>query len=93
MPKFTDLWPNESTDPRITVAILMIEKDDAQEAVTPNCYINYCVGPNYILDLILSTALSVFSLVPKAVNLKYPSPLAPKPTPGVPTTLASFMSL
>ncbi len=48
---------------------------------------------NYILVLILSTALSVFSLVPKAVNLKYPSPFAPKPAPGVPTTLATFISL
>lgn len=43
-------------------------------------------GINYILVLIRSTALSVFSLLPKAVNRKYPSPLAPKPAPGVPTT-------
>lgn len=38
--------------------------------------------------LILSSALTVFSYEPNAVSLKYPSPLGPKPEPGVPTTLA-----
>ena len=33
-------------------------------------------------------ARTVFSWVPKAVSLKYPSPLGPKPEPGVPTTFA-----
>lgn len=37
---------------------------------------------------ILSIASIVFSLEPNAVSLKYPSPLGPKPTPGVPTTFA-----
>ena len=35
----------------------------------------------------------VFSCVPKPVRRKYPSPLAPNPEPGVPTTCASFKSL
>lgn len=30
------------------------------------------------------------SCLPKAVRRIYPSPLGPKPTPGVPTTLASY---
>src|SRR5699024_163147 len=30
------------------------------------------------------------SCLPKAVSRIYPSPLGPKPTPGVPTTLASY---
>ena len=34
-----------------------------------------------------------FSCVPKAVSRKYPSPAGPNPTPGVPTTCASFKSL
>ena len=38
--------------------------------------------------LILSIASIVFSLLPNAVNLKYPSPAGPNPTPGVPTTFA-----
>ena len=42
---------------------------------------------NYIL-LILSIASTVFSYEPNAVSLKYPSPLGPKPEPGVPSTLA-----
>ena len=41
----------------------------------------------YIL-LIRSIASTVFSYVPKAVSRKYPSPLGPKPEPGVPTTFA-----
>ena len=44
-------------------------------------------GRHYIF-LILSTASMVFSLLPNAVSRKYPSPLGPKPDPGVPTTLA-----
>ena len=42
---------------------------------------------------ILSIASIVFSLLPKAANLKYPSPLGPNPTPGVPTTATSFSNL
>ena len=34
----------------------------------------------------LSIASMVFSLEPKEVNLKNPSPFLPKPAPGVPTT-------
>ena len=33
---------------------------------------------------------SGFACLPKAVRRIYPSPLGPKPTPGVPTTLASY---
>lgn len=36
--------------------------------------------------LIRSTASIVFSLLPKAVRRKKPSPFLPKPAPGVPTT-------
>ena len=43
--------------------------------------------------IILSIASSIFSLSPKAVSLKYPSPLGPKPTPGVPTTPVLFSNL
>ena len=43
----------------------------------------------YFRFFILSIASIVFSLEPNAVNLKYPSPLGPNPTPGVPTTFAS----
>lgn len=43
--------------------------------------------------LILSTASITFSRWPKADNRKYPSPLGPKPEPGVPTTLHSVRSL
>ena len=38
--------------------------------------------------LMRSRAASVFSYVPNAVSLKYPSPLGPNPDPGVPTTFA-----
>ena len=41
---------------------------------------------NYIFT-ILSIASLVFSALPNAVRRKYPSPLGPKPDPGVPTTL------
>ena len=34
----------------------------------------------------LSIASIVFSLEPKEVSLKYPSPFLPNPAPGVPTT-------
>ena len=47
----------------------------------------------FSLVLNLCIASSVFSLLPKPVNLKYPSPLGPNPTPGVPTILASFSNL
>ena len=43
---------------------------------------------NFYMLFILSIASIVFSLLPNAVSLKYPSPLGPKPTPGVPTTFA-----
>ena len=43
--------------------------------------------------LILSTASITLSRLPKAESRKYPSPLGPKPLPGVPTTLHSFRSL
>jgi hypothetical protein len=39
---------------------------------------------------ILSIASLVASWSPKAVSLKYPSPLGPNPEPGVPTTEALF---
>ena len=42
---------------------------------------------------ILSTASITFSRWPKADSRKYPSPLGPKPEPGVPTTLQSLMDL
>ena len=43
--------------------------------------------------LIRSTASITFSRWPKADSRKYPSPLGPKPEPGVPTTLHSVRSL
>ena len=45
-----------------------------------------CELLNYIFT-ILSIASLVFSALPNAVRRKYPSPLGPKPDPGVPTTL------
>ena len=53
------------------------------------CFLSYL----YILDAILSIASIVFDLLPNAVNLKYPSPLGPNPTPGVPTIANSFNNL
>jgi len=38
-------------------------------------------------------ASMVFSFVLNEVNLKYPSPLGPKPLPGVPTIFNSFSNL
>ena len=40
--------------------------------------------PKYAL--MRATAFSVFSAEPNAVKRKYPSPLGPNPSPGVPTT-------
>lgn len=42
---------------------------------------------------IRASASIVLSFVPKAVRRKNPSPLAPKPEPGVPTTCTSCRSL
>jgi len=47
----------------------------------------------FFIFLILWIASSVFSFVPNPVNLKYPSPLGPNPTPGVPTTFAFVNNL
>ena len=47
-----------------------------------------CELLNHIFT-ILSIASLVFSALPNAVRRKYPSPLGPKPLPGVPTTFAS----
>ena len=40
-----------------------------------------------------SSMRNVLSKLPKAVNLKYPSPLGPKPEPGVPTIFFSSNNL
>ena len=49
----------------------------------------YIASGIYLLHLeILSKASAVRSCVPKAVKRTYPSPLGPKPQPGVQTTCA-----
>ena len=53
-------------------------------------HLRTCPLPSYYPNLLIrSTASIVFSRLPKAVSLKYPSPLGPKPEPGVPTTFTS----
>ena len=48
----------------------------------------YCAQSNHFLIRFMASSQSARS--PKAVKRIYPSPLGPKPTPGVPTTLASY---
>ena len=54
------------------------------------CKVKFCFASGiYLLHLeILSKASAVRSCVPKAVKRTYPSPLGPKPQPGVQTTCA-----
>lgn len=48
---------------------------------------------SFTFSRMLATAFSTSSECPKALSRKKPSPLGPKPEPGVPTTWASLSSL
>ena len=57
--------------------------------------ISFVLSLFYLLKIFSNRSIAsiVFSLDPKAVILNQPSPFLPKPSPGVPTTSASFNSL
>ena len=70
-----------------------LQSEVGKERGTPHPYIfkvNFYIASRiYLLHLeILSKASAVRSWVPKAVKRTYPSPLGPKPQPGVQTTCA-----
>jgi hypothetical protein len=70
-----------------------LQSEEGKERGTPHPYIfkvNFYIASRiYLLHLeILSKASAVHSWVPKAVKRTYPSPLGPKPQPGVQTTCA-----
>ena len=73
--------------------LVRLQSEVGKERGTPHPYICkvkfYIALGIYLLHLeILSKASAVRSCVPKAVKRTYPSPLGPKPQPGVQTTCA-----